>query len=595
MIKIKKLSWQIYSSYLLIIFISLFAVSWFAFSSLKQFQYRQTQTDLMARARLMENRIEAHILPLDTGRIDHICKLNGKRSGTRFTVVLPSGKVIGDSEEDPARMVSHADRPEIVKALESGSGAAIRFSQTLQKNMMYVAVSVEHNNIARAVIRSSIPVNFVEEEVRFVQLKLVFAGGLIALLAAGISLLVSRRIIRPLQELKTGARHFAQGDLGHKLRVGEFEEMSDLADAMNRMAMQLDERIRTESNQRNKLEAILSSMVEGVMAVDTDERILSINPAAAEIFQTRLSAPEGRSVQEMIRSLKLQRFVKEAIASEEPAAGDIPLYPFDGRILHTRSIALRDAGDERIGTLFIMNDVTQLRRLENMRRDFAANVSHEIKTPITAIKGFVETLLNRPETSREEMLHFLTIIEKNIQRLVMIIDDLLNLAQIERMDERAEITLSEGSLHNVLTAAVQDCRAAADEKNIKIDLACDKDLRLAMDAHLLERAAVNLLDNAVKYSNRDSVVEVIATRDNGDISIRFQDHGIGIGAEHLPRIFERFYRVDKGRSRKSGGTGLGLAIVKHITHLHGGRITVDSSPGKGSIFVIRIPGVQPSS
>jgi len=595
MYKIRKLSWQIYPSYLLIIFISLFAVSWFAFSSLKTFLFRQTQADLMARARLLENRIEDHISPPDPGRVDPICKLNGKRSGTRFTVVLPSGKVIGDSEEDPARMISHADRPEIVCALEAGKGSAIRFSQTLQKNMMYVAVALERGHVVRAVIRASIPVNFVEEEVRSVQLKLAFAGCLIALLAAGISLLVSRRIIRPIQELKAGALHFAQGNLSHKLRVVESEEMSDLADAMNRMAMQLDERIKTESSQRNKLEAILSSMVEGVVAVDMDERILSINPVAAEIFQPRFSDLEGRSVQEMIRSLKLQRFVKEAIASEKPVAGDIPLYQFDERVLHTRSIALRDAGDQRIGTLFILNDVTQLRRLENMRRDFAANVSHEIKTPITAIKGFVETLLNRPDASREETRRFLTIIEKNIQRLIAIIEDLLDLARIERLGERGEITLGEGCLHDVLVAAVQVCRAAADERNIKIELSCDEDLSLAMDAHLLERAAVNLLDNAIKYSNRDSVVEVVATQGDSDIGICFQDHGIGIAAEHLPRLFERFYRVDRARSRESGGTGLGLAIVKHIAHLHGGRITVDSTLGKGSTFVIRIPGLRPLS
>lgn len=428
-----------------------------------------------------------------------------------------------------------------------------------------------------------------EADIRQVLLELVLAGGVMGILAVSISLAVSWRIIRPIRELKEGTRHFAYGKLDFNIRITDSEEMSELADAMNQMAAQLNERIETEVNQRNKLEAILSSMVEGVVAVDMEERILSINPAASRIFGTRTVDLEGRGLQEMIRSLKLQQFVKKAINSAESMEGDIPLYQFDHRILHTQSVPLRDINDQRIGTLFILNDVTRLRQLENMRRDFAANVSHEIKTPITSIKGFVETLLDQNDTSPDEIHHFLTIIMKNVDRLTVIIEDLLDLARIERLYERSEFVLNEGNIYQLLESAIQICQGAFTAKNIRIELDCEPSLMAPFDSHLLERAVVNLLDNAIKYSPPDSVIEIRAVSGEEEIEIRFRDHGIGIGKEHLPRLFERFYRVDKARSRKLGGTGLGLAIVKHIVQIHGGRITVESVPGSGSTFMIYLP------
>lgn len=587
----RRLFWQIFPSYLLITLVSLFAVSWFASASLKRFFFEKSRSDLEARAGLMTDRIAPFLFPLNTAQgIDEACKKTQARFNTHFTVMLPCGSVIGDSQENPADISPQTYQSEVIDALAAGTGSSIRFNSKTDKDEMYVAVTLKNTQgEVAAIIRASVPVYAVEEAVRRVRLKIVLAGALIAILAVSISLVVSRRIIRPIQELKEGSRHFALGKLNRKLRVTDSEEMGELADAMNQMASQLNDRIKTEINQRNKLEAILSSMVEGVVAVDMEERILSINPAAARIFRTQTLDLEGRGLQEMIRSLKLQQFVKKAINSAESVEGDIPLYQFDHQILHTQSVALRDANNQRMGTLFILNDVTRLRQLENMRRDFAANASHEIKTPITSIKGFVETLLNQEDASPEEIRRFLNIIMKNVDRLINTIEDLLDLARIERMDERSELVLKEGRIHQVLEGAILMCQTACSAKNIRIDFQCDKGITAPIDLHLLERAAVNLLDNAIKYSNRDSVVEIRAEVKDDDIEIRFRDHGIGIGREHLPRLFERFYRVDEARSRKVGGTGLGLAIVKHIAQMHSGRITVESTPGVGSTFYIRIP------
>ncbi len=257
--------------------------------------------------------------------------------------------------------------------------------------------------------------------------------------------------------------------------------------------------------------------------------------------------------------------------------------------MEARSSALKNARGERIGILIVLNDVTRLRRLENMRKDFAANVSHEIKTPLTAIKGFVETLktgaLNRPE----EAAKFLGIIEKHTNRLNAIIDDLMKLSLIEQKTDKKEILLENRFLLPILQSARQLCQSMADEKAIQIMLLCEETLSINLNAALIEQAFVNLLDNAIKYSGPGGSIEIKAKKTDAGVAVSFQDHGIGIAPEHLPRLFERFYRADPSRSRKLGGTGLGLAIVKHIVNAHGGKATVESAPGKGSEFVVHIP------
>jgi two-component system phosphate regulon sensor histidine kinase PhoR len=314
-----------------------------------------------------------------------------------------------------------------------------------------------------------------------------------------------------------------------------------------------------------------------------------MNTAAAGFFDRQSAECTDRNLQEVIRNSALQQFVRESISTKVSKEDDINLYHNGEKTLHLQSSPLLDANKEHIGTLVVFNDVTHLRRLENMRRDFVANVSHEIKTPLTAIKGFVETLHRGKVDDPQEAGRFLGIIQKHADRLSSIVEDLLSLSRIEQEDEGKTIKLEQGNVNDVFQSATQICRSKAEEKNITIRPVCEENISAKFDTTLLEQAVVNLLDNAIKYSEPKSTILLKAQPNDSEIRISVEDQGIGIAQKHLPRLFERFYRVDKARSRNLGGTGLGLAIVKHIAQAHGGHITVESTLGVGSAFTIHLP------
>jgi two-component system phosphate regulon sensor histidine kinase PhoR len=587
--KRKKVIWQIFPSFLIITLLSLFAVSWYSSKSLYEFYKEHTALDLYARARLLEKLVIEHLSPPDSASVDAMCKEMGKRTETRFTIVLPTGLVVGDSIETPAQMENHSNRPEILQALAGENGQSVRFSKTLQQEMMYVASPITERQKPIAVVRASLPITFIENELNLIQIKIIIGGIIIALIAAGISLAISSRISRPLERMKKEADLFAEGDFSHRLKIPETTEMAGLAEAINQMVAQLQDRIKTVSEQRNELEAVLSSMLEGVIAVDGEEQIVSMNQAAAELFETDLEAYQGRSIQEIVRNNALQQFIGKAITSSKPLQEDITLSHNQQRVLDAKSSPLLDADHFQIGTLVVLNDVTHLRRLENMRRDFVANVSHEIKTPLTAIKGFVETLQHGKVEKPEETGRFLGIIQKHVDRLNSIIEDLLTLSKIEQEDETGTLNCQNCRIADVFPAAIQIIRSKAEEKKLSIEISGNENVRADFDPTLIEQAVVNLLDNAIKYSDPGNTITVTSDSRDSEILISVRDQGIGIAQKHLPRLFERFYRIDRSRSRQLGGTGLGLAIVKHIAKAHGGYVTVISSLGEGSTFTIHLP------
>jgi two-component system phosphate regulon sensor histidine kinase PhoR len=587
--KKKRLLRHLFPSYLLITLVSLIAVTWFASSSIRQFYLGQRALDLLARARLLENQISQSYGSLDPRAIDVLCKKIGAISTTRITVILPSGRVIGDSNEDPAVMDNHASRPEVITALKGDVGQSIRYSITLQKRMMYVAVPLKGKEKMIAVVRASLPVTAIDQALKKIDIKIMLGGLLISLFAAGISLYFSQRISRPIEKLKKGADFFARGNLSHRMPGTDVVEIDSLIEALNQMASQMEDRLNTIVRQKNELTTVLSSMAEGIIAVDMDERIISVNKAAAGFFEDLPRNMLNRIIPEAIRNPVLQKFINRALSSKENLEEDITLYQRGERILYVHSTPLEDAVGQRTGILVVMNDVTHLRKLENIRKDFAANVSHEIKTPLTAIKGFVETLRTGEDVDPKETQRFLSIIEKHVNRLTAIIEDLMKLSKIERQDEASEIYLEESSVKSVILSAIQTCREKASAKNITVNLVCPEDISARIDSRLMAQAVVNLLDNAINYSSEKSEIEISAGLKDQELRISVQDHGIGIQKAHLSRLFERFYRVDKARSRELGGTGLGLAIVKHIAHAHGGRVTVDSIFGKGSTFSLHLP------
>ncbi|MEZ5357787.1 MAG: ATP-binding protein [Candidatus Zixiibacteriota bacterium] len=583
--------WRLYPSYLFIIVITVLALSWFSLRAQRTIFLERTSSDLKARALLVQNQIAAHVEKGDYQAVDSLCKKLGDISATRITVILPSGEVIGDTEKDPADMENHGNRPEIVEAIKDGAGEQIRYSSTVEQRLMYRTIVFEIDGQPAGVIRMAIPLTFIDQVLTSSRMRVILDGIIIAILSAAVGLYVSRRLSKPLERLKLGAQRFAAGDLQRKMLIeGQCVEIDALAEAMNEMAGQLGQRIATITNQRNEQEAILLSMVEGVIAIDTDGLIINLNRAAAEFFGLNIDECVGKPLHNSIRSSALHDTVNETIRTRRAAMAEVEMARgAKKKIAEVTSSLLRGADGRQLGVLIVVNDVTQMRQLEKIRRDFVANVSHELKTPITAIHGFVETLKDGAVENIEDAHRFLDIISKQSNRLQAIIEDLLSLARIEQGADEDKIELMSKPIAPILKDAILSCQQKAEAKNIQLELSADSSITALVNPRLLEQAIINLIDNAITYSNQGDVIKVKANVFSDEVAISVIDTGCGISKEHHTRLFERFYRVDKARSRDHGGTGLGLAIVKHIVLAHNGRISVESEIGQGSMFTIQLP------
>ena len=433
------------------------------------------------------------------------------------------------------------------------------------------------------------PLSLIDWTLRTWYRNVAFGGLVVAVFFAAVAFCLARRISRPINDIRRTAERLAHGDLRARAALSVDEEMQSLARTLNQMAAQLGERMETITRQSDEQKAVFSSMVEGVLAVDGDERIMEMNPAAARLLDADPDRLRGRSIQEAVRNPDMQKFISAALADGGPKEAEIVLYGNEERFLQMRGTALADPAGGKPGVLVVLNDITRVKRLETMRRDFIANVSHELKTPITAIKGCAETLSDKARRDPGEDGRFLAMMARQAERLSAIVEDLLSLSRLDHDAEHKRIQLEPGPVCEVLRRAAQAFTRAADAKKIKVAVDCPGGLSAPINAPLLEQAVGNLIDNAIKFSGERARVSAGAAQNGGNIEIRVADEGPGIEQKHLARIFERFYRVDQARSRALGGTGLGLAIVKHIALAHGGSVSVESTPGKGSAFTIRIP------
>nr|WP_321400611.1 ATP-binding protein [uncultured Desulfobacter sp.] len=592
-----RLIWRIFPSFLVIILLSLTVEAWYSTSYFKQFFLENSRNELMVRASLMQDRFARALYEdgLPPQSIDRLCKDLGEKIETRITVILNSGQVIGDSFARVETMENHRNRPEIKAALSGEQSASVRYSPTLDKNMMYIALPIAYDRADPDVIRTAVSISHIDAKVEGMRNSIALVLVFTTMAAALASLYVSRRITRPVEKMRQGAQAFSKGNLTSQLSIPDTEELSQLARAMNYMAAELNKKIMDSKNRSRELEAIHASMEEGVIAISGQEQIITINKAGAKIFDFPPETLKTKHVLEVARNYDLQVFLKKALATAEPVEDDIVIDADERMVLNIHSTALYDIHDARMGTLIIFRDMTRIRLLETMHKDFAANVSHELKTPLTTIKGFIETLQQMmadgehtaPDSS-EQFARFLGIIEKNVNRMVRLIEDLLALSRLERLkgtDIQLEIHPLADSIHKV----ARFCADRAQSLGISMEVHCPDTIAGMVDPTLIEQAVYNLVDNALKYGGEGTSITINAELKDDKMEIQVKDTGPGIDASHLPKIFNRFYRVDKGRSREQGGTGLGLAIVKHIVRYHNGRIDVESRRGKGTCFTMTIP------
>ncbi len=595
----KKLFWHILPANLLITISALLAVIWYSEATLRQFYIKNLTSELTSRAQLISEQVSSLLTTERRTELNALCHRIGHKSSTRITVIKVSGTVVADSEESPAKMNNHSNRPEVKIALNGTIGTAQRWSATIGTNMLYVAIPLTYNSLANHkqlyILRTSMPVSAIDRQLHSIRKNIILGSIIVSVLASLLAIVVSRRISTPLEELEKQARQFAMGNFSTPFTVSPLStEVKALSMAMNHMAQQIQERLNTITRQRNKLQTILNSMVEAVLVIDPDQKIVNINAAATHLFDIAADKAQGRNIQGLVRNLKFATLLDQCLLSRTPVSEIIDLNRGGEELfLQGSAVSLLD-GDTNLGAVLVFNDITAIKRLENMRQDFVANVSHELMTPLTSIKGYSETILEIVNSEPEQSKKFLQIIIRQSDQLQAIVDDLLKLARLEQETEQTETVLTPSQLQNTIIASKQVCSAKATQKGITIIIDCPPELTVNMNASLLEQAVVNLLTNAIKYSAENSQVEVkcelLKTDDrNKIITINIRDYGTGIAAKHLPRLFERFYRSDKARSRKLGGTGLGLAIVKHIIQLHHGTVHVKSNLGQGSTFSIQLP------
>lgn len=589
----RRLFFQIYPAFLLLIALTILPTAWFATRIFRDFYIANIRTEVSQRATMLKPQILAHLS--EPGFLE-FCRKTAEDSGTRLTVIAPDGKVLYDSDGDYSVMPSHEERPELKQALaERRLVSSQRYSSTLMKEMIYVADPLvdAKGNVVGA-FRLSLPLAVVDTNIGALKIKLFFFAVFLALLSMGFGLLISRRLSRPLEEVRKSVVRMAEGDLNKRISAaGSIEEINALAEAVNSLGVQLKLRISDITSRKNELSTILSSMSEGVIAVDPDLRMIIVNKAAREILGMKEDSVEGHTVYEVLRNPHMQSFVEKLLATRSPAEDELEWDAGEKRILVLRGSIMMDS-ESPSGAVVVIRDITRMRKLEDMRRDFVANVSHEIKTPVTAIKTAVETLAAQSDSFPPPLRRFLEIIGRHADRLSDLVGDVLSLSALESGNSSMGMLFSfrQESLFRILQTALELCRSRAESAQVTLKLECEEKIRLFADASLLEQAVVNLVDNAIKYSPAGETVRIDGEEKENRILIRVSDHGCGIPEQEHDRIFERFYRVDKARSRKLGGTGLGLSIVKHIVLAHHGTVHVESVPGEGSTFVIELPKEQ---
>ncbi len=512
--------------------------------------------------------------------IDSLVGLIARQIETRITIIRVDGKVIAESDYREDKMEDHSSRPEFIQAIQSGKGKIIRFSKTVNQNMLYVAVPIRNaDNRLVAVVRTSAYLAQIEQSIKQINRKIIGSAIILTILALLLSIITSRNLTKPIRVISKVAEQIKSGQFNARLVLNRKDEIGRLAGSINEMAESLGTMFDSLNEEQGKIKTILSSMTEGLIVLDEKNRIALVNDS----FKNISGYPDeiqGKYYWEVIQNTALENLIRQVNITNALQNQEIE---FKDKFFWASAIVISRPHYKRI--VILLHDVTEYKNLEKIKSEFVANVSHELKTPLTSIKGFAETLEDEASPKYKK---FAETIRRNADRLINIVSDLLTISELERNElainlEPIDLSLMLNNIKKIFAGKIK-----AKKISVKIELGEDAK-EFKGDAFLIEQMFVNLIDNAVKYNKEKGKILVRSFKFDNQIKIEVEDTGIGIGEEHCPRIFERFYVVDKSRSRKMGGTGLGLAIVKHIVLSHNGKIDVESELGKGTKFVITLP------
>ncbi|MGQ9810422.1 MAG: two-component system histidine kinase PnpS [bacterium] len=585
-----KLHWKLTVIFCLAVVLGLLIGYFYLVGNLKGYVERDLEDKLNRQILLGRDFIESQLKEQDqVSEIDALADRIGEQLGLRVTIISTDGTVLGDSDldiEEIAKVENHLDRPEIQEAINKGIGVSKRYSYTLKRPLLYMAVPYGKDNTA-GFIRYAVPISYLK--MLEGKLKQSIAGAILLmfLLSLAFTLIVSTVVSKPLAEMAKIAKAMATGDFSRKPSIRSKDEIGDLAAVLSYMSDEIKSKIEKVKQESTKLDAVLSSMFEGIMVVDEKGRILLMNPSLRGLFFVD-SDPKNRLPIEVVRNPQIQGAVDRILRDRERLFGEeVTVIQPEEKVLRMNAAPII-RNDVLEGAVLVFHDITELHRLERLRQDFVANVSHELRTPISSIKGYAETLMEGAIDDKDAAKDFINIIYQDSNRLANLIDDLLDLSKIE--SGKMKMTFTPLDIRPIIERCLGVLEKSIKDKKLSVSVHIPSGIHKVMaDDKRIAQVLLNLLDNAVKYTGKGGSIKIEASEGNGFVQVDITDTGIGIPEKDLPRIFERFYRVDKARSRDLGGTGLGLSIVKHLVLAHGGQVWVKSEQGIGSTFSFTIP------
>ncbi len=557
--------------------------------NLKEYTYQRIRGDLLRESALAAAHLEATFdNQLSMKEIGAIADRIGESLQLRTTIIGLDGVVLGDSDLDEQGLKvveNHLLRPEIQDALKYEFGEGHRFSTTVHKDMLYMARLFQYGS-KQGFVRLAIPLSEIEiisgKLKKLLLISLLCAFFMTIIIGSTAFIFVSK----PIKEISSLAQEVAMGNYTKRLSLSTKDEIGDLAKSINYMSEQIKTRIEEVVAHKSRFEAVLLSMCEGMMVVDKNGAILLMNKILSNLFHVS-GDPVGRKSLEVVRSIEIQEIIDHVLQSKTVGSREISILLPDERTLQVY-VAPVLRGKDMDGAVLVFHDITELRRLENIRKDFVANASHEIRTPLTSIKGYAETLLDGAIDDKENAKDFLNIISSDANRLVQLVDDLLDLSRLE--SDKLNLKITKHSIEPIMGRVMMGLNKQAKKRGITLKKNAAEGLSQAnIDESAIAQVFLNLVDNAIKYNKDGGSVMITAQENDHAIQVDIIDTGIGIPEDDIPRLFERFYRVDKARSRQLGGTGLGLSIVKHIIQSHDGEVSVKSILEKGSTFSFTLP------